>query len=272
VRVVVISQVLPAVNGYTTFLRALGHEPVALLCTRVGAERYPELGQTIFGAPAEVDVVMPATRAQIAPLLRTYEPDLALCTGFPWKIPAEALAVPKHGIVNGHPSLLPRYRGPHPVSWAIRNGETEIGFTFHYMDAELDTGAILAQTTIPLDDERSWDELEPKVVTAVSDIFPGALERVERGDPGDPQREEDATYFSTFEPEYAWIDRSRSADEVERQVRAWRFHSQGEGTHGALADLDGEVLRVLRVSRQPAPGRELDCADGKLWIVESEPA
>ena len=91
---------------------------------------------------------MPATRAQIAPLLRAYEPDLALCAGFPWKIPADAIAVPRHGIVNGHPSLLPRYRGPSPVAWAIRNGETEIGFTFHYMDAELDTGGILGQAPI----------------------------------------------------------------------------------------------------------------------------
>ena len=51
----------------------------------------------------------------------------------------------RHGIVNGHPSLLPRYRGPSPVAWAIRNGEPEIGFTLHYMDAELDTGNILGQ-------------------------------------------------------------------------------------------------------------------------------
>jgi methionyl-tRNA formyltransferase len=271
-RVVLISQVAVAVSGYSTFLRALGHEPVALLCTRMGAERYSELEDMLAQAPAELDVVMAASRGQIAPLLRVYEPDLALCAGFPWKIPAEAIAVPKHGIVNGHPSLLPRYRGPIPVSWAIRNGETEIGFTFHYMDAELDTGGILAQTRIPLDDEHSWEELQSKVVAAVSDIFPGALERVLRHDPGDPQREEDASYLSFFEPEYAWIDWSKPAVEVDRQVRAWRFHPQIEGDRGALADLEGEIVRVLRVSSEPAAGRAMDCGDGTLWIVESEPA
>ena len=70
--------------------------------------------------------------------------------GFPWKIPADALAVPTLGWLNGHPSLLPRHRGPIPVAWAIRDGDEEIGITFHRMDAELDTGAILAQAAQPL--------------------------------------------------------------------------------------------------------------------------
>ena len=101
---------------------------------------------------------------------------------------------------------LPRYRGPSPVSWAIRNGESEIGFTFHYMDAELDTGNILAQERIPLGDEHGWEELTPKLATAVGNILPGVLERVASGDAGDPQDESAASYFGLFEPEYAWID------------------------------------------------------------------
>ncbi len=271
-RVVLISQVLPAVLGYSRFLRGLGHEPVALLCTRRGSERYWELAQVISEAPEEIDVVMPATRAQIAPLLRVYEPDLAICGGFPWKIPADALAVPRHGIVNGHPSLLPRYRGPSPVSWAIRNGETEFGFTFHYMDAELDTGGILGQAAIPFHDEHSWDELEPRMVEAITEMFPRVLERVEQGDPGDPQPEGEGTYYTFFEPEYVWIDTSGTREEIARQVRAWRFHSPVETPRGALLDRDGETVRVLRVSREPADGPTLECADGTLWIVEEEAA
>ena len=54
------------------------------------------------------------------------------------------------GWLNGHPSLLPRHRGPIPIAWAIRDGDEEIGITFHRMDAELDTGPILAQRRLPL--------------------------------------------------------------------------------------------------------------------------
>jgi methionyl-tRNA formyltransferase len=271
-RVVLISQIAEAVNGYYELLRALGHEPVAVLCTRLADDRYGGSTQLVADAPSDLDVVMPASRDRVAPLLRTFDPDLALCTGFPWKIPADALEVPRHGIVNGHPSLLPRYRGPSPMSWAIRNGETEAGFTFHYMDAELDTGNVLGQARITLGDEHGWDELEPKLVRAIGEVFPTVLERVESSDPGDPQDEAGASYFSFFEPEYVWIDWSKPAGEIARQVRAWRFHSPIDAERGALAELDGETVRVLRVSSELAEGREMECVDGTLWIVETEAA
>ncbi|MDX6454243.1 MAG: methionyl-tRNA formyltransferase, partial [Gaiellaceae bacterium] len=89
----------------------------------------PFAAEHVADDPPELDVLFAATKHSIAGLLRAYEPDVALCTGFPWRITAEAIGVPKHGIVNGHPSLLPRYRGPFPIAWAVRNGETEIGLT-----------------------------------------------------------------------------------------------------------------------------------------------
>jgi methionyl-tRNA formyltransferase len=129
-RVVLVSQVPAAAHGLTAFLRELGHEPVALLCVRQDVDRYPELAEHVRNAPAELDVLVPSRRDRIAPLLRAYEPDLLLCAAFPWKIPPDALAVPRLGAVNGHPSLLPRYRGPSPMSWAIRNGDRDVGLRF----------------------------------------------------------------------------------------------------------------------------------------------
>ncbi len=272
-RVVLVSQVPAAVHGLTQLLRALGHEPVAVLCSREHAGRYgDQFDELVRDAPAELDVVVPAARARMAPLLRAFEPDVFLCLGFPWKIPADALAVPRLGAVNGHPSFLPRYRGPSPVAWAIRNGDDEIGFTLHRMDAELDTGAILAQGAIELDDEHTYDELEAKFAAIVGELLPRALARLEAGEPGDPQDEAQASYFSFFGPDYVWIDRARPAREIYRQVKAWRFASQAPGERGALTELDGEVVRVLRTRLEPGPGRELECGDGTLWIVESEQA
>ena len=272
-RVVLVSQVPAAVHGLTELLQALGHEPLALLCSREHAGRYGnEFDALVRDAPAGLDVVVPSRRDRMAPLLRTYEPDVFLCLGFPWKIPADALAVPRFGAINGHPSLLPRYRGPSPVAWAVRNDEDEIGFTFHRMDAELDTGAILAQGAIPLDDEHSYDELEAKFAALAGELLPRALERVERGDPGDPQEESLASYHSFFESDYVWIDWALPAREIYRQVKAWRFASQAPGERGALAELDGETVRVLRTRLTPGPGHEVRCGDGTLWVVETEPA
>ena len=161
---------------------------------------------------------------------------------------------------------------PSPVAWAIRNGDQEIGFTFHRMDEELDTGAILAQGAMPLGDEHTYDELESKFAELAGRLLPQALERVERGDPGDPQDESLASYQSFFGPDYVWIDWTRPVLDVYRQVKAWRFASQLDGERGALTDLDGETVRVLRTRLEPGKGREMQCGDGTLWIMETEPA
>ena len=270
-RVVLVTQVPQAAHGLTELLRALGHEPVALLCSREHAGRYGnQFDELVRDAPAELDVVVPAARDRIAPLLRLYEPDTFLCIGFPWKLPPDALAVPKLGAINGHPSLLPRYRGPNPVAWAIRNGDSEIGFTLHRMDAELDTGAVLAQTKVALEDEHSYDELGPKLAESVGELLPRALARLESGDPGDAQDESEASYHSFFGPDYAWIDWGKPAAEIYRQVKAWRFASYAQGERGALAELGGETVRVLRTSLEPAEDHAQPCGDGTLWVVETE--
>lgn len=270
-RVVLVSQVPQAVQGLSGFLRALGHEPVALLCSREHAGRYGNNFDTLVrDAPDDLDIVVPAARSGIAPLLRTYEPDLALCLGFPWKVPVDGLEVPRYGWVNGHPSLLPRYRGPSPMSWAIRNGETDVGYTFHRMDEELDTGAILAQGTVPLGDEHTWEEFEPKLVGLVMDLLPKVLNRVVSGDPGDLQ-DGAGSYFTFFGDDYAWIDWSTSADDIYRQVKAWRFATARPGERGALAELDGETVRVLRTSLEPRDeARAMATGDGTIWIIETE--
>jgi methionyl-tRNA formyltransferase len=270
-RVVLISQIPQAVEAYTAGLRALGHEPVGLLCIRRAARYGIDTGAHVMSAPPEMDVVMPSARDRIAPLLRSLDADVVLCLGFPWKIPPDALAVPRLGVVNSHPSLLPRYRGPIPVGWAIRNGETEIGVTFHRMAPDLDTGPILAQAPLALGDEWSWEELGPRLGGIVRQLLPVALDRVRRGDPGDPQDEQAGEYQSFFEPEYAEIDWSRSAAEIVRQMRAWRFGSAADGEQGAFTELDGERVRVLRAALEGPEGRPVESGDGTVWILETEP-
>jgi len=271
VRVALISQIPRAVEGYTSALQALGHDPVGLLCIRRASRYGIDTAAHVMDAPGELDIVMPSARERIAPLLRSLEPDLVVCGGFPWRIPPDALAVPPLGVVNFHPSLLPRYRGPIPVAWAIRNGETEIGITFHRMAPDLDTGPILAQDSLVLEDEWSWDELGPRLAAAVGRLLPAVLERVEQGDPGDPQDEAVAEYQSFLEPEYAEIDWSRPAGEIVRQVRAWRFGFSVEAEAGALTDIDGERVRVLRAALEGPQGRPVESGNGTVWILETEP-
>jgi methionyl-tRNA formyltransferase len=276
-KVVFVSQVLPAVLGYDAALRAAGHAPVALLTTRrapTDRDRYPEFQALVGEAPAHLDVLIPSDRARIAGLIAPYEPDLLVCTGFPWRIPPEALAVPKVGAINGHPSLLPKYRGPSPVAWAMRNDDPELGFSFHRMDADFDTGPVLAQGSVPLDDaDDSWDTLGGKVAPLALGLLTRALERLEAGDPGDPQDGE-PTYAGIFGDDYVRIDWSRTAREVHNQVRAWRFmpFAPAGGLRGAVAELHGQTVRILRTRLEPGEGERVECGDAPIWILETEAA
>jgi methionyl-tRNA formyltransferase len=275
-KVVIVSQVLPAVLGYDGGLRAAGHEPVALLTSRRSpddTDRYPDFQALIGGAPPHLDILIPRDRTQMAPLLAAYEPDLILCTGFNWRIPPEALAVPKIGAVNGHPSLLPRWRGPSPVAWAIRNDERELGFTFHLMDEDFDTGPVLAQGSVPLaDDDDSWETLGEKIGPLAFGLLERAFERLEAGDRGDPQ-EGEPSYAPFFDDDYVALDWDRPAREVHNQVRAWRFmpFQPSGGVRGPIAEFDGEKVRVLRTRLEPGEGERVECADGPIWVLETEP-
>jgi methionyl-tRNA formyltransferase len=274
-RVVIVSQLPWVASGYAELIRGLGHEPVAHLAARFPA-RFDSPRSRQFAAgllvegPQDLDLVYPGGKERIGDVLRFYEPDLLLCTAFPWRFPADALAVPRIACVNGHPSLLPEYRGPTPFGWAVRSGETQIGMTYHVMDETFDTGGILAQTSVPLEDDEDLESLWPKLGAAAAEILPAVFDRLARGDRGDAQGE--GSYQSLFEEEYAILDTSKPAEEVHRQVRAWRLTPFGLAGRGPFLDRDGTRVRVAKSSLTEVEGAErLECADGPIWIVETEP-
>ena len=275
VRVALISRVDRAVAGLAGMLRAVGHEPVGALTTALGGSRYgaDSLAGITGQARDGFDVVVAGSPSRIAPLLAALDADVAISAAFPMLIPADALEVPRLGIINTHPSLLPRYRGPNPIAWTVRNGDRELGYSVHRMDAEFDTGPLLAQGTTPIDDVAGPSDLFERMFALLGSLLPDALARVERRDPGDPQPHAQATYAGFFEPEYAEIDWSQTAAEVRRQVLAWGVAAMRPGARGALTTLSGDRVRVLRVRGDDAAGgTRVDCADAALWIVETEPA
>jgi methionyl-tRNA formyltransferase len=277
-RVVVIAVVLPIAQPVIEAIRTMGHDVVGWVMARRPHARDlppPPWGETTDkSAPQGVNLIMARDKADLAGLLRGLEPDVALCFGFPWKIPQEALDVPRHGIVNQHPAPLPRYRGPIPMSWAMREGDDEFFITWHRMDADLDTGPILAQTTVPILDEDTsvWD-IGPRMIEATVGLLPQVFERLAAGDPGEPQATEGATWAGYFDEDYATIDWSKPRREIHNQVRAWHLAFDGGPVKGPFGEVDGKRVKVNRTSlTDPGDGSQaVDAADGKIWILESEP-
>lgn len=85
-------------------------------------------------------------------ILKSLAPTLGIVACFPRILTEAMLAVPRHGFLNVHPSLLPEYRGPAPIFWQFRAGEQRTGVTVHWMDGQIDTGPIAAQRVVPLSD------------------------------------------------------------------------------------------------------------------------
>jgi methionyl-tRNA formyltransferase len=273
-RVALISTVPPVAQSLTAALRELGHEPVAVITARRG-EPIPDR-PTISDetAPAGLDVLLARDKWSMEPLLRATGPDLALCWGFPWRIPQAALDVPRLGSVNCHPALLPRHRGPIPMAWAIRAGDASYGVTWHRMDSELDTGPILAQAPVPIeDDDFDITVVGPRIGSVAIGLLPTVLARIAAGDPGDPQPTDGVTWAGHFGDDYAEVDWSQPARRIHDQVRAWAFTFGLSPVVGPVATLDGQPVRLLRTSLTDPGGdaRRVECGDGPLWIVESEP-
>ena len=275
VRAVIYSSVLPAIWNLTELAQAEGITCVAVITHRTvrdasGAERRNEI---LSSAPEGLDLCFAADKGSLRRLTEAYEPDIGLCTGYPWRIPAEVLAVPPLGVLNSHPSLLPRHRGPFPFSWAIRENDPELGLTVHVMDEQFDTGPILAQGSRPMPEDMTLEGMRPTLRELSAEVFPKALRRVLSGDRGDPQTDEGATYAGPFGEDYVELDPAKPRADLLRQVNAWQlmFH---QPVPGPFAAVDGGRVRVLdaTLDEPPAGAVRLDAADGPLWLTAVERA
>ena len=275
-RIALFTRLPDVVTGIAPIVHDLGHELVGVVTIEGPPGRYGDvpLSTMIDARPAGADVLVASSARRFAPLLAALEPDLAVSGAFPVRIPADAIAVPPLGVLNGHPSPLPRYRGPNPIGWALRNGDTELGFTFHLMDAEIDTGPILLRGVAPIATAERAEDILGALFGLWRSLLPEALALVEAGERGSMQSEEGASYAGFFEPEFAELDWTRPAEEVHRQVRAWFVAASRDGIHGAVMELGGERVRVRRSRLDDAEGgTPVECGDGRsLWILETAPA
>src|SRR3954452_251906 len=173
-------------HGIEAVVRPLGHRIVGVVTSPGPQRRRSDVYlDVVKAAPPGVDVIVTNHPQRLAAMLTPLRPDLIVSAGFPWRIPRDVIELPRMGAVNMHPSLLPRHRGPNSVGWAIRADDAEFGLTIHRLDTEFDTGAILAQTRIPITDDDDNASLTGKVGQSFPTLLAAALVRVRRGEPGE---------------------------------------------------------------------------------------
>lgn len=195
-----------------------------------------------------IPVYQPESLRRAEPVARLVElePDVIVVAAFGQMLPPSVLDLPPHGCLNIHASLLPRWRGAAPIAAAILAGDTETGVTLMKMDEGMDTGPILAQRAEPIYPDDTTGSLSARLAQVGADLLAEVLPAYLRGDVvPQPQPGEGVTYCRPLKKDDGRLDWSRTAVELERQVRAmipWP---------GAFTTWKGRQLKVWRAVPVP---------------------
>jgi methionyl-tRNA formyltransferase len=210
-------------------------------------------------------------------------PDVGVLADYGQIVPQAILYAPAHGILNVHPSLLPRHRGASPIPATILAGDPVAGVTLMLMDAGLDTGPIVAAVSWPLAGDETAPDLEAEAARRGAELLGHSLRLwIDGALEARPQAADGATLTRPLRREDGRLDPERSALELERQVRAYQpwpgsFLETGEGrlivwraAAEAVDRADGVESIGLLVA--DGDGLALVSANGRLGLVEVQPA
>jgi methionyl-tRNA formyltransferase len=159
--------------------------------------------------------------AEAKDLFASADADAAIVVGYGRILPAEFLSAPRHGCINLHFSLLPKYRGAAPVNWAIVNGETETGVTTMRITEQLDGGPTFLQRATEIKERETAPELLSRLAEMGAEALSETLRQFKDLEPK-PQRGEEATFAPILKREDGLIDWSMDVFAIERRVRGFQ--------------------------------------------------
>ena len=209
-------------------------------------------------------------------LVKDLAPDLIVVAAYGRLLPEEILAVPPHGSINVHSSLLPKYRGAAPINWAILEGEEETGVSIMYMAKELDAGDVILQKSTPIGPMEDAQALTLRLAELGAEALAEAVTAIAAGTASrTPQDESRQTYASMLTKAMSPVDWTKPAHAIQCQIRGlipWPCAAteviSGETMKLYAAEETGET-----VSAKPgtivaaAKGIDIACGDGKVLRI-----
>lgn len=199
--------------------------------------------------------------------LKRLAPDLMITCAFGQILSQEILDIPKHGVINIHASLLPKYRGASPIHYAILNGEKTTGITIMKTDIGIDTGDILLQKSLQIGDNETCGELFERLSVLGAECVKDALSLIMQNSAVyTPQIESKATFTKIIKKEQARIDWTKSADDIVNLVRAFN------PAPVAFTTLNGEPFKIYSAEKCDITGNagEILFADKTLIVGAGE--
>lgn len=261
---------VPTLNA----LVAAGHEVVlAISQPDKPVGRSGEVNPTPVKRAATADgipVLQPEklkTNADLQAQLTALAPDAIIVVAYGRILPQWMLDLPRFGCLNGHASLLPRWRGAAPIQWAIAGGDPETGVTTMRLNAGLDTGPMLLKRSVPITPHTTSPELFLSLAEIGARLMVETLAALEaEAIQPEEQDHEKATLAPILTREDARIDFTLGAKEIDQRFRGF------QPWPGAFTSLRGKKLIVHDLTYTPLaasfgkPGN-INLAEGKMWIT-----
>jgi methionyl-tRNA formyltransferase len=216
---------------------------------------------------AGLTVLTPASLKDEAAVaaLRELAPDVMVVVDYGLLIPPAVLAIPRLGCVNGHASLLPRWRGAAPIERAILAGDPVTGITVMQMDAGLDTGPMLLTRELAIGAEETAGELRARLATLCAEALTDALESLAaNGLIPVPQPADGACYAPKLQSAEARLDWRSPAPELARRVHAFNPRP------GAWTEYRGQRMKILAARPVDQPSAESTAAPDAGLVVGAD--
>ena len=260
-----------------------GHEVVLVVTQpdkpkgRSGALQYTPVKECALAHGIEVFQPTKIRLEENVEYLRKYDADIFVVAAFGQILPKSILDMPKHGCINVHASILPKYRGAAPIQWAVINGDAVTGVTIQQMDIGVDTGDIIIIKELAIAEDETGGGLFDKLAVVGAEACVEALEQIANGTATrTPQNHEEATHVSMISKEFGIIDWNKSAVEIERLIRGlnpwpsaytklddktfkiWKAAVKAENT----SEKPGTVCKITK------DGLDVQTGEGVLSLVE----
>ena len=197
--------------------------------------------------------------------LQAAAPDVMVVAAYGLILPAWVLTLPRHGCLNIHGSVLPRWRGAAPIHRAIEAGDTETGITIMQMDAGLDTGDMLLVQRMPIHGDDTTGTLHDRLAALGAQLIVQALDDLACGRLQPTLQDGSlATYAHKISKSEALVDWQQSATTLACRLRAF------DPFPGASTELAGQPLKLWRGQAVPGtgqPGQVLAAGEGRLVVA-----
>lgn len=202
--------------------------------------------------------------------VESLNPDILCIVAYGKYLPKAYLSMCKYEPINIHPSLLPKYRGPAPIQWAVLNGDKETGSTSMYISEKMDAGDIILQEKLEIGEYETTGELWDRLSKLSGELLVKTLKEIEAGTaPRKPQGEE-FSQVSMIDKAIAKIDFEKSAEEIKNLVRGLNPFM------GAYGFMDGKKIKLWKViirelsdeNKTKANGEVLEADDKKGLFIK----